>query len=294
MKITKKNSLLKIVNDFLIDSPLPLNISYFWNFGSLLGLNLVILIISGLSLAMHYTPNILLAFASIEHIMRDVNNGWVLRYLHANGASFFFIWVYLHIGRNLFYGSYRAPRTLLWNIGVIIYILMMATAFIGKIYCQIWINNLSNLYIKNELPKGNNIINPIKIYKDLHTIETQLLIKKDNNNKSGIYCIYNSINHKFYIGSAITNRINTRFRNHCIHGSGSSLLKKAIDKYGLNNFEFYILEYFPGIILKENLKKSHIDLLNLETFYILLLNPPYNILTLENNSLGFKHSEETK
>ena len=133
MKITKKNSLLRMVNEFLIDSPLPLNISYFWSFGSLLGLNLIILIISGLSLAMHYTPNILLAFASVEHIMRDVNNGWILRYLHANGASFFFIWVYLHIGRNLFYGSYRAPRTLLWNIGVIIYVLMMAK-FLAKMY----------------------------------------------------------------------------------------------------------------------------------------------------------------
>ena len=110
IKITKKNPILNIINNFLIDSPLPLNISYFWNFGSLLGLNLIILIISGLSLAMHYTPNIDLAFASIEHIMRDVNNGWILRYLHANGASFFFIWVYLHIGRGLYYGSYKAPR----------------------------------------------------------------------------------------------------------------------------------------------------------------------------------------
>ena len=144
MKISKQNPILSLVNLFLIDSPLPLNISHFWSLGSLLGLNLIILIISGLSLAMHYTPNVLLAFASIEHIMRDVNNGWLLRYLHANGASFFFIWVYLHIARGLFYGSYRTPRALLWNIGVIIYILMMATAFIGN-YCQKWIKKLSVL-----------------------------------------------------------------------------------------------------------------------------------------------------
>jgi hypothetical protein len=249
MKITKKNPLLNLVNDFLIDSPLPLNISHFWSFGSLLGLNLIILIISGLSLAMHYTPNVLLAFSSIEHIMRDVNNGWILRYLHANGASFFFIWVYLHIGRGLYYGSYRKPRTLLWNIGVIIYILMMATAFIGKLHCQKWIKNLSNLYNKREFSNfAEPHINPVKIYKNLHTVETQLLIKNENNNKSAIYCIFNTFNNKFYIGSAITNRINMRFRNHCIHGTGSHLIKKAIDKYGLNQFEFYILEYFPEII----------------------------------------------
>jgi ubiquinol-cytochrome c reductase cytochrome b subunit len=82
---------------------------------------------------MHYTPNVDLAFSSVEHIMRDVHFGWILRYLHANGASFFFIWVYLHIGRGLFYGSYKTPRALLWNVGVIIYILMMATAFIGYV-----------------------------------------------------------------------------------------------------------------------------------------------------------------
>jgi hypothetical protein len=140
MKITKKDPLLSLVNDFLIDSPLPNNISYFWSFGSLLGFNLVILIISGLSLAMHYTPNILLAFTSIEHIMRDVNYGWLLRYLHANGASFFFIWVYLHIGRGLYYGSYRNPRSFLWNVGVVIYIVMMAQ--VGPNWNEININLL--------------------------------------------------------------------------------------------------------------------------------------------------------
>lgn len=126
MKISKQDPILTLVNEYLIDSPLPVNITYFWSFGSLLGLNLILLIITGLSLAMHYTPQVYLAFSSVEHIMRDVNNGWILRYLHANGASFFFIWVYLHIGRGLFYGSYRSPRGILWNVGVIIYILMMA------------------------------------------------------------------------------------------------------------------------------------------------------------------------
>lgn len=168
MKITKKNPILNIINNFLIDSPLPLNISYFWNFGSLLGLNLIILIISGLSLAMHYTPNVDLAFSSVEHIMRDVNNGWILRYLHANGASFFFIWVYLHIGRGLFYGSYKAPRVLLWNVGVIIYILMMATAFIGYVLpwgqMSLWgILNAQNDTIINNCGIMSNIIIQSKI-----------------------------------------------------------------------------------------------------------------------------------
>jgi hypothetical protein len=127
MKI--RNSIVAIANEYLVDSPAPRNLNYMWNFGSLLGLNLIILIISGITLAMHYTPEITLAFTSVEHIMRDVNNGWLIRYIHANGASFFFIWVYLHIGRGLYYGSYKSPRGLLWIIGVIIYFIMMATAF---------------------------------------------------------------------------------------------------------------------------------------------------------------------
>lgn len=122
-----------LFNDYLVDSPSPLNLSYFWSFGSLLGLTLVVLLLSGVSLAMHYSPNTEFAFASVEEIMRAVNNGWLFRYVHANGASMFFIWVYLHIGRNLFYGSYRQPRGLLWIIGVVIFIVMMGTAFIGYV-----------------------------------------------------------------------------------------------------------------------------------------------------------------
>ena len=136
MKITKTNPLLSIVNDFQIDSPAASNISYFWSFGSLLGLNLVQMIITGIFQAMNFAPNVTLAFNSCEHQTRDVDNGWILRYFHANGASFFFAWVYLHIGRGLFYGSYRSPRAQLWVIGCIIQIAMMATAFIG--YVQPW------------------------------------------------------------------------------------------------------------------------------------------------------------
>ena len=122
-----------LFGDYLIDSPSPLNLSYFWSFGSLLGLTLLVLLLSGISLAMHYSPNTEFAFGSVEELIRAVHNGWLFRYVHANGAGLFFIWVYLHIGRNLFYGSYRQPRGLLWLIGVMIFIAMMATAFIGYV-----------------------------------------------------------------------------------------------------------------------------------------------------------------
>jgi len=133
MRLLKKNVLLRLVNSYVVDSPQPANISYLWNFGSLLALCLIIQILTGVFLAMHYIPNIDLAFSSVEHIMRDVNNGWLIRYIHANVASFFFICVYAHIGRGLYYGSYKSPRVLVWSIGVIILVLMMATAFLGYV-----------------------------------------------------------------------------------------------------------------------------------------------------------------
>ena len=133
MRILKRHPLLKLGADYVIDAPTPSNISYWWNFGSLLGLALVIQIITGVTLAMHYNPSVAEAFNSVEHIMRDVNNGWLIRYLHANTASAFFFLVYLHIGRGLYYGSYKAPRTLTWTIGTIILILMMATGFLGYV-----------------------------------------------------------------------------------------------------------------------------------------------------------------
>ena len=113
--------------------PTPKNLNYWWNFGSLAGIVLVIMIMSGIVLAMHYTAHVDQAFQSVERIMRDVNYGWLVRYIHANGASFFFIVVYIHIFRGLYYGSYKAPRELLWMLGVVILILMMATAFMGYV-----------------------------------------------------------------------------------------------------------------------------------------------------------------
>jgi len=133
MRLLKQNSLLGLVNSYVVDSPQPANLSYAWNGGSLLALCLGIQIVTGIILAMHYTPNVDLAFVSVEHIMRDVNYGWMIRYIHANVASFFFIFVYLHIGRGLYYGSYKSPRVLPWSIGVIILVLMMAVAFLGYV-----------------------------------------------------------------------------------------------------------------------------------------------------------------
>lgn len=121
------------INEHLRDYKTPKNLNYMWNFGSLAGITLVIMILSGIFLAMHYTPHVHYAFDSVEHIMREVNYGWLIRYIHMNGASMFFIVVYLHIFRGLYYGSYRAPRELLWIFGVLILFLMMATAFMGYV-----------------------------------------------------------------------------------------------------------------------------------------------------------------
>nr|ACS16108.1 cytochrome b [Dinarolacerta mosorensis] len=131
LNMRKQHPILKIINSSFIDLPTPSNISIWWNFGSLLGLCLIIQTITGLFLAMHYTADISSAFSSVAHIHRDVQYGWLIRNLHANGASFFFICIYLHIGRGLYYGSYIYTET--WNIGVLLPLLVMATAFMGYV-----------------------------------------------------------------------------------------------------------------------------------------------------------------
>nr|YP_009935117.1 cytochrome b [Metschnikowia kipukae]QNS22959.1 cytochrome b [Metschnikowia kipukae] len=136
MTIRKTNPYLALVNSYLMDSPQPSSMNYWWNVGSLLGLCLVMQMASGLFLAMHYSSNMELAFNSVEHMMRDVNGGWLMRYIHANGASFFFMCMYLHMGKALYYGSYKSPRVLVWSMGVMIFMLTMATAFMG--YCTVY------------------------------------------------------------------------------------------------------------------------------------------------------------
>lgn len=129
--IRTSHPLIKVINGALIDLPAPNNLSFWWNFGSILGLCLVIQILTGIFLAIHYSPHIDIAFSSISHIIRDVNYGWLLRSIHANGGSWFFICLYIHIGRGIYYGSYAYIET--WNVGVIIFIVTIATAFIGYV-----------------------------------------------------------------------------------------------------------------------------------------------------------------
>ena len=132
MKLLKR-PIINVVNNHLVDYPTPINFNYWYNFGLLSAVCLGIQIVTGIFLAMHYTPHIDYAWLSVEHIMRDVNYGWLIRYMHANGASMFFIVVYVHLLRGLYYGSYKSPRGLVWGIGVVILILMMATGFIGYV-----------------------------------------------------------------------------------------------------------------------------------------------------------------
>ncbi len=320
MRILKSHPLLRLVNAYLIDSSEPSNISYLWNFGSLLAVCLVIQIITGVTLAMHYSPNVLEAFNSIEHIMRDVNNGWLVRYLHSNTASAFFFLVYLHIGRGIYYGSYRSPRTLVWAIGTVILILMIGTAFLGYLHSPKWFNikiyksflpavsknpntipsiNTPRYYnTKSNLPDAslsdnlNNIIkeldlNPIYVFENLKLETTRQNVLKSTSGLSGIYMIFNKTTRDYYIGSAATNRFYARFSNHLIYFRGSKIVKAAVKKYGLDNFSFLILELYPNIVTKENNK----ELLDLEDKYLKYLLPNYNILTEAGSSFGYKHTE---
>ena len=192
MRLLKSHPILRLANSYLVDSPQPLNLSYMWNFGSLLAFCLVIQIVTGVTLAMHYNPSVAEAFNSVEHIMRDVNNGWLIRYLHSNTASAFFFIVYLHIGRGMYYGSYRAPRTLVWTIGTVIFILMMATAFLGYVlpYGQmsLWgatvITNLMSAipWVGQDIVESKNIIDNLAyILPSIGSVHINAL-KKGNKN----------------------------------------------------------------------------------------------------------------
>ena len=351
------------MNSYIIDSPQPSNISYLWNFGSLLALCLIIQIITGVTLGMHYTPNVLEAFDSVEHIMRDVNNGWLIRYLHSNTASAFFFLIYLHVGRGLYYGSYRAPRTLTWVIGTTILILMMATAFLGMSHCprcsklKISNNNNNNDINNNNNNNNNNRkkkltirslasyeiniksyrpniktssktinkkgiryystssltssidklsckncsdevtkfiadknLSPVFIYDYISTNNIRTKILNETRNLSGIYLILNKVSLDYYIGSASTGKIYSRFSNHLLHFKGSKIVKNAVKKYGINSFAFMVLDLFPEIVTRENNKR----LLDLEDFYLKSLLPNYNILTEAGSSFGYKHTEITR
>lgn len=323
MRLIKSHSLLKMVNSYLVDSPQPSNISYLWNFGSLLALCLVIQIITGITLSMHYSPSVLLAFDSVEHIMRDVNNGWLIRYLHANTASAFFFIVYLHIGRGLYYGSYKAPRTLVWTLGTVIFILMMATAFLGYLRSPKWFkfnnikkksndscNNKYKYNSINEKKRGFHTccmpykysceiisefileknLKPVFVYEYLQLQATKSRLLNETRNLSGIYLILNKVTLDYYIGSASTGKFFARFTNHMFNFNGSKTVKNAVNKYKISSFAFIVLELFPEIVNKENNKR----LLDLEDFYLKSLLPNYNILTEAGSSFGYKHTEITR
>ena len=330
MRVFKSHPLLKLLNSYVIDSPQPSNISYLWNFGSLLAFCLVIQIVTGITLAMHYNSSVLEAFNSVEHIMRDVNNGWLIRYLHSNTASAFFFIVYLHIGRGLYYGSYKAPRTLVWTIGTVIFILMMATAFLGLSSSPKWfefnhnnnnnVNKFNSYYTRlgifRSVNKSNTIdrrhfsvsapcrliseeltkfiseknLQPVFIYEDLLDKTVKSRVLNDTRGISGIYLILNKVTLDYYIGSASTGRLHARFSNHLFNFNGSKVVKNAVKKYGVSSFAFIVLELFPEIVNKENNKK----LLDLEDFYLKSLLPNYNILTEAGSSFGYKHNETTR
>lgn len=131
--IDERLPIIRLSYDSFVAYPTPRNLNYWWTFGGILSMMLMVQLITGIVLVMHYTPNTALAFTSVEHIMRDVNWGWLIRYMHANGASMFFIAVFVHILRGMYYGSYKAPREILWILGVVIFLLMMATAFMGYV-----------------------------------------------------------------------------------------------------------------------------------------------------------------
>lgn len=133
-----------------------------------------------------------------------------------------------------------------------------------------------------------------KLYTNLQLLETQNSIKNDNKHKAGIYMIKNNVNQKKYIGSAVTNRINVRFRNHVLHNTGSKLIGAAVAEYGIENFSFYIIEYFPEFVKKENLSAAHLKLLERETHFITLYSPEYNILQIANSSVGYLHTDLPK
>lgn len=307
MRIFKSHPLLKLVNSYIVDSPTPSNLSYLWNFGSLLALCLIIQIVTGVTLAMHYTPSAYEAFNSVEHIMRDVNNGWLIRYLHSNTASAFFFLMYLHIGRGIYYGSYKAPRTLTWIIGSIITIIMMATAFLGLSNSPKWYkqnkkyknkNNFNIRYFSTDTNSSKHSkvltefltsknLNAVICFEDLQLQEIKDKINKFSKDKAGIYLILNKVTLDYYIGSAATSKFYSRFHKHLISLVGSKIVKNAVKKYGIDNFSFIILELFPEKVNKDNNKR----LLNIEDFYLKSLLPNYNILTEAGNSFGYKHTE---
>ena len=200
MRILKDNVILRILNSYLVDSPQPANLTYLWNFGSLLGLCLVLQILTGCFLAMHYTPNVDMAFNSVEHIMRDVQSGWIIRYTHANVASFFFTFLYIHVAKGLYYNSYKSPRVLLWSIGVIILILMMAIGFLGLLHSPKWFKFNFKKYKLNKFNINKFSLNSVNIH---NTVSACLAVRQASHCfflRHGIHNTFSDIKQSNFIG----------------------------------------------------------------------------------------------
>lgn len=187
--------------------------------------------------------------------MRDVNFGWLIRYLHANGASFFFIFIYLHIARGLYYSSYKSPRVLLWSIGVVILIITIVTAFLGEMSSHIYdfyqmaaITTCCPRKLEQLKSWG---INPIIAWDNLNQATVVKQIKNWVKGKSGVYVIVNMTNAKCYVGSAITGQLYMRFFKHLISLEGNKIVGAAVNKYSLENFVYVIIELSPQIITKK-------------------------------------------
>jgi group I intron endonuclease len=235
--------------------------------------------------------------------MRDVNYGWAVRYTHANTASFFFIFVYLHIARGLYYGSYRSPRVLPWSIGVIILVLMMATGFLGYFIslkrCE-FIIHPHDFIVYSTLPiimsprladiMEKHNIEPFAVFEDLHLSKSRDQAKDHLKYLAGIYLVVNLVDgSSFYVGSATTNRLYTRLMKHLYYLKGNSNISKDVKTFGRENFAFVILDIYPEKITD----KTNLVLLSLEQKYLDLIKPIYNIVHLAGNTFGYKHTEET-
>lgn len=330
MRILKINPLLKLINSYLVDSSQPSNINYAWNFGSLLATCLIIQIITGVTLAMHYNSSVFEAFNSVEHVMRDVNNGWLIRYLHANTASAFFLLVYFHIGRGLYYGSYKFPRTLVWAIGTVILILMMAIAFLGYTCSPKW-SNFDSYYIYDRF---NELCLPIltsnKLIHKRSYSETKYINHKtaaaDVNKTSLSSTVTDFISHNNLSPAFVyedldkdptRKLINSDTKN--LSGIYLILNKVTLDYYvgsaSTNRlyarFSNHLIYHRGSKVVKQAVKKYKLacfafiiielfpyvvnkennkQLIDREDFYLKSLLPNYNILTEAGNTFGYKHT----
>jgi ubiquinol-cytochrome c reductase cytochrome b subunit len=251
MRLLKTNILLRLINSYIVDSPQPANLSYLWNFGSLLGTCLIIQILTGVFLAMHYQPHVDFAFNSVEHIMRDVNSGWILRYTHANVASFFFIFVYAHIARGLYYSSYKSPRILVWIIGVIILILLMAIAFLGYVlpYGQMSLWGFQfkpQMYYLYLICFSLLLFTPIYLKNQLKVSRLRCIFRIGPHNKDIISIIFGSLLGNAYGEKRLLVGTSFKFSQEASHVKYLMFLHKLLSELGYCNSKLPVITTILG------------------------------------------------